>query len=35
MLRKIEDCQEVEIVTKEQQKEVKGGGIIVVDVTMT
>jgi len=35
MLSKIEACQEVETVTKEQQKKVKGGGIIIADDIMT
>jgi len=35
MLRKIAACKKVKLVTKKQQKQVKGGGIIVADVIMT
>ena len=35
MLRKIAACKKVKVVTKKQQKQVKGGGIIIEDVTMT
>ena len=35
MLSSIESCSTVKIVTKKQLKEIKGGGIIITDTTIS